>query len=74
MWQLIVDSGDSALLVEDSIESEIFLLSKDSSYMLVTSSHYASGSDADIYLAAANEEDLKDKLDYYSDSNNCCVY
>ena len=40
------DWGNFGRLVEDSIESKIGLLSRDSSYMLVTSSNYASECDA----------------------------
>ena len=56
--------------IEDSIESEICLLLRDSSYMLVTSSHYASRSNTYINLTAASEEDMNNELDYYSDANN----
>ena len=57
------DSNGFGHLVEDAIESEICLLLRDSSYMLVTSSHYAIGSDTYINLIAASEE-----------SNNSFIY
>ena len=68
------DSGDFGHLREDNIESEICLLLRDSSYTSVMSSHYTSGSDINNYLTADSKEDMNNKLDYYSNSNNSFVY
>ena len=68
------DSDGFGHLIEDSIESEICLQFRDSSYMLVTSSHYVSESDTQVNLIASSEEDMNNEVNYYSDSNNSFIY